>query len=266
MRTININTLKQYVEYLAAKDISGGYLPPAEFNTVVPILVNKIVRKYYGLPEEYQPGNPQPRIAYEITQLVTDYISQLKVPKYLNVNSAGQAVRPEDYMHLSSLSVTWATLVDEPEVEIIDGNCCSVDGLKTQQKAKADREKKAYSLTWNPVTIVPEKDRWAWLTSSLRRPTKQFPISTFLGNDIIQFYPTSISAANLTYLRYPLTAVWGFTNINGIPTYNAGTSVNVELPDICMDELAVTVLERLGIAIREKGLIDFSRYIKQTGT
>ena len=44
MQNIGINTLYNYVAYLSAKDISGGYIPPDRWNEMVPILLDKMVR------------------------------------------------------------------------------------------------------------------------------------------------------------------------------------------------------------------------------
>lgn len=265
MRTIDVNILKNYVQYLAAKDVAGGYIPPDRWNEMLPIVVNKIVRKYYGPPEEYQPGMPLPKISYEITQLVSDYISQLKVEAVLVISANGKSTKPSDYLHYSSLAVNKFISFTEEEKKDIEerkvlSRCC-----KTVQ-GKMEQSLNMVHSTWRPVTVVPEKNRWAYLDSSLRKPTVRYPIAVFLGSDAIQFYPENLVAAHLTYIRYPLTAKWGYTITGGIPVYDSATSVNVELPEICADELAVSILDRLGITIRERELVDWSRYIKERGT
>lgn len=264
MRTINVNTLKNYMQFLAAKDVAGGYVPPDRFNEMLPIVVNKMVRKYYGVPEEYQPGSPQPRIAYEITQLVTDYISQLIDGEFLIISSSGTATKPTNYLHLSSLATNKYIAFTEEEISDIEENkkvskCC-----KTVQEKYA-KSQSLFKNKWRPVTPVAEKERWMYLDSVLRTPTVQYPIAVFLSNDIIQFYPEDLKTAYITYIRYPLTAKWGYTIAGGIPVYDPATSVDIELPEICADELAVTLLDRLGITIREPGLIEWSRYIKERG-
>ena len=263
MRTINIDAFYKYVNWLAAKNVSGGNIPPDMFNIAVPICVNKVVRKYYGVPEQYQPQMPSPSISYEITQLVTDYISQLKKSVVLSVDDSGQASKPEDYLHKSSIGVSWTEVMpatDNPA----DGDCCN--DIPTVQQTKKQASKKSIIISWIPVTVVTDAEQWGWRQSSLREPTKEYPICSFVGNDKIQFYPQDIKSAYFTYLRYPNTCKWGYTiDLDGFPVYDSATSVDIELPEICADEMAVTVLDRVGISIREAGLSQWAKFTKQSG-
>jgi hypothetical protein len=276
MRTININTFYQYVNWLAAKNISGGNIPPDIFNIAVPICVNQMVRKYYGVPEQYQPGMPMPQVAYEITQLVTDYMSQLKQEVVLAIDRTGQAKKPSDYLHKSSMSATWIevlpTTVGDNAVEGECCNCkktkecCTCDNSPTLQTKKKNLTKNYLDVQWIPVTVVSDNERWAYLQSSLRRPTKEYPICTFLGNDVIQFYPADMRSAKLTYIRYPITAKWAYIlDPDGYPLYDPANSINIEFPEICADEMAVTLLNRVGISIREMGLSEWANFNKKSG-
>lgn len=277
MQPININTFYEYTNWLAAKHISGGNITPADFNLFVPISVNQIVRKYYGIPEQYQPGMPLPSVAYEITQLVTDYLSQLKTEVILPVDAAGRATKPSDYLHKSSVSASWVEVLPATGADdAVEGiccscrnscDCCSCSGGPTLQTTVKKKNANVLDIQWVPVTVVSDNERWAYLQSSLRKPTKEYPICTFIGNDQIQFYPQNIASAYLVYLRYPIKPVWGFTldPIDAFPVYDPLTSVNIELPEICADELAVTLLNRVGISIREGGLTQWANYVKTSG-
>lgn len=259
MRTININTLKNYIEYLIAKDVAGGFLPPDRFNEMAPILVNKMVAKYYGLPEQYQPGQPMPAITYESTQTVIDYISHLKVEFPSQVDAFGKMTLPSDYLHKSSAAVTTISITDD-ELKKVTADCCHKETVQVKKGGKKKIVKK-----WHPVTFVAEQERWMWLNNSNREPTRELPIGVFLGNDQVQFYPEDIKAVFFVYIRYPKTPVWGYNIVGGIPVYDQTTSVNIELPEILADEMAVTIMERMGFSIREPFAIDFSRYVKNSG-
>ena len=229
---------------------------------MVPILVNKVVVKYIGIPEQYQPGQPQPAITYESTQLITDYISQLKAEKvYLNIDDTGAVTKPSDYLYKSS-AVCTVYEVEAKTTDQVVAECCSGQTVQAPKSWK-----KKYIEKWYPVTFVSEPERWTWITSSLRKPTMEFPIGVFLGNDKIQFYPQNIKNAVLFYIRYPKKPVWNYTidpNV-GVPVYTPNNSQDIELPEVLADEMAVTILERLGIVIREPGLVDWSRYVKNSG-
>lgn len=254
MRRINVNTFKSYCEFIAGKNSSSGWLSPSDFNVTLPIIVNKMVRKYYGVPEQYQPASPQPAIAYEITQLVTDYIGQLKKDVILSVDSTGVAPLPADYLHKSQVSATY--FVTE-EAEKAETKCCD-----TAQVSKPALKKVYGNMV--PVTVLTDQEIAAWASSSLRVPDKEYPVCTFKGGNI-EFMPRTIRTALLTYLRYPQTPVWNYTIVNNYPVYNPTGSVDIELPEICADELMATLLVRLGMVIREGGLIEFSRYVKESG-
>ena len=100
----------------------------------------------------------------------------------------------------------------------------------------------------------------------MRKPTKEYPIATFLDNDIIQFYPQDIKSVWFTYLRYPKIPFWAYTIApDGYPTYNPAGSTDIELPEMCMDELAATLLNRIGISVREQGLSNWAMATKNSG-
>lgn len=262
MQTINIDKLYQYVNWLGAKDISGGNIPPNMFNIAVPICVNQMVRKYYGVPEQYRPGQPMPGVSYEITQLVTDYLSQLKTDKVLSIDKLGQATKPSDYLHKSSVGASWVEVMPFTEGDLADADNCT----DTIPLTKAQAKKSVLDVQWVPVTVVTDNEKYAWMQSSLRKPSKEYPICSFIGGDKIQFYPQNMKSAWFTYIRYPKQAVWNYTiGQDGLPVYNPTTSVNVELPEICFDELAATVLNRLGISIREGELSQWANITKNAG-
>jgi hypothetical protein len=267
MQAINIDKFYQYTNWLAAKNITGGYIPPNTFNLVMPICVNQMVRKYYGVPELYQPGAPMPPIGYEITQLVTDYLSQLKSQVILNIDAQGTASKPANYLHKSSISASWVEVLPITEGdEAEDGDCCPCDDIPTLQTTKKKKAQHYLDVQWVPVTVVTDAERWAYLQSSLRKPTKEYPICTFLNNDTIQFYPQNMKSVWFTYLRYPTAPFWAYTIApDGYPTYNPAGSIDIELPEMCMDELAATLLNRIGISVREQGLSNWAMATKNAG-
>lgn len=259
MRVININTLKNYIEFLSAKDEAGGYLPPDRFNEAAAILTNKVAKKYYGLPEEYRPANPQPSISLDITQAIIDYVANLRVQQAFNVPPSGRITRPVDYLHASS-GVATSLQEIKPGDDPTKYECCHGDMVTTKVNGQV-----VYKKKWKPVTFITDKEQWMWLDSPLREPTKDLPAAVILGNDEIQIYPTDIKTFLLVYIRYPKTPKWNYTIQGGIPVYEPIGSENIELPEVLADEMAVTIMERLGISIREQQLIDFSRYTKNSG-
>jgi len=253
---INIDLFKQYVDFLAAKHQSGASYTPDEFNNVVPIAVNDIVRKYYGLSEEYKAGAPMPQVSYEITQLVTDYIGHLKVLSELTIDSNGRMTKPSDYLHKSSVRFK-KPYVNAVELIDTDNDCCD----DTIQGNPSTTE-----IVYSEVEVRAVKDAEIgyYLDSKIRYPDKEQPICCFYDS-YIQFYPHDLKQATLTYLRYPTRSMWNYTVVDGYPVYTPTGSIDIELPEACMTECAVTFLTRLGIHIREEGLVQWSNYVKDTG-
>ena len=263
---INVNTVKEQVELLAKKNQSGGYLTPADYNRILPMVTRDIVRKYYGTPEQYQPGMPMPQIAHEETQLVMDYLSGLKEVEPIT-KTGNYFNLPSNYMHKSSLRHKIAVVVkvdkDQLYADADTGDCgdCEEDSptLQTAPPPKAETFEK-----WYGIKVLPDED-FQWESQSVTRtPTNEHPICRFLASKI-EVLPSTITAIEMTYLRYPLVPVWGYTTAAGVNIYSPATSVQIELPEICQTEFVMRTLSYLGISIREGAITQYAENKKNTG-
>jgi hypothetical protein len=88
-----------------------------------------------------------------------------------------------------------------------------------------------------PIKRVEKEDLADNLYSYYEVPTEIFPIYVEYGT-YIQFYPTNLATAQLTYLKAPTQTVWGYTlsgaiatttNVTGGTGYVNGTYTNVPL-------------------------------------
>jgi hypothetical protein len=263
---ININEVKQYAEFLAKKWQSGAILSPDQFNLVIPNVVRNIVRKYYGLPEQYAPGMPMPAISADETQLVRDYLSKLKPIVAMTINDQGVATLPDDYIHKSTATYLYSTTsavnqillsAQAPECNDCDDEGSTIQGAIPSKNITTDTPK--------PVRFLSD-EQFDWAVASyIRKPTKEYPIAKMIA-DGIQFAPSNLGTVSFTYYRYPVNPVWGYTTAGGFNTYNALTSTNIELPEICAEEVVFTTLQRLGISIREPMLINWADQQRQKGT
>jgi len=94
------------------------------------------------------------------------------------------------------------------------------------------------------------------LLSPLTQPTENFPIYTYL-QDNIKVYPSSIkSDIAISYLVKPLNVVWGFTT-NGVGAfeYAEGASVQFGLDVTDQDELILRILAYAGVIIQDPTII-----------
>lgn len=257
---ININDNKEFVEFLANKHQTGASITPAQYNIAARSSLQDVVMYFYGLPQEYQPGLPMPKVAWEITQLVTDYLSHLKPTVTLPVTNSGIANKPIDYLHVSSISYIYVYPEEagDPAVECEDDS--------TQQTTVAAKNTVVPKTIIRPVDIVDDA-KWATLLSSvIRQPTLYYPACKFNDQEQVQFVPTNLGSVQFTYIRYPITPVWGYTTPDGFnPQYDAGTSVNIELPAILNNLMTYMVLTKLGINIREPQLQQYAELMKAKG-
>ena len=77
---MNVDQLYQFINFIANKESSGAHMGPDEFNELLPRAQDDFFIKRYGVPEDYQPGRPFPRQAFELTQKILDDLRPLKKP------------------------------------------------------------------------------------------------------------------------------------------------------------------------------------------
>lgn len=259
---ISINEVKQYTEFLAKKWQSGAVMTPDQFNLVMPNVVRSIVRKYYGVPEQYQVNNPSPPIAMDNTQLVVDYLSAIKKTVTLPVDSQGLATVPDDYIHKSTarylMLVTEKNVVTAPET---DDDCdCEEDTIQGPTPAKYIN-----TTNYRPIRFLTDDQFDAEKQSSIRKPSKKYPIARVKGLKI-EVAPIDLDKIELSYVRYPAKPKWNYTTAGGFATYNPVGSQDIEMPEICAEEIVYMCLNRLGISIREPMLIQWAERNRQMGS
>lgn len=185
---MNLQEILDYINLLANKDQRGRTFTPDKYNTALQGVVIKYFKWRYGLPEEYQPGMPLPRISWEITQKITDDLRMCKVlldgihNPLAQVNSQGIYTLPTNYIHYASIGY-WYQLIEigqAPQVVEID--------------------------------VVTEGEWNSRISDAIEAPGKDFlnpPICKFNASDI-QFWPKDIQFASFSYLRLPLTPVYDY--------------------------------------------------------
>jgi hypothetical protein len=260
---IGINEVKQYTEFLAKKWQSGAVMTPDQFNLTIPNVVRSMVRKYYGLPEQYQINNPSPAIAMDNTQLVVDYLSAIKTTATLTVTAQGYATLPSDYIHKST--ARYLMLVTEKNNPVVaeDEDCdCDEDNVTVQGPVPA---KNITKTKYRPIRFLTDDQFDAEKQSAIREPSMKYPIARIKGLEI-EVAPIDLGKIELTYVRYPKKPFWNYTVNQGIATYSPTGSQNIEMPEICAEEIVYMCLNRLGISIREPMLIQWAERNRQMGS
>lgn len=110
-----------------------------------------------------------------------------------------------------------------------------------------------------------QDDELAELNNSLiKPPTTRFPKMTIHSNGI-NIFPTSITTINLSYLRKPVTPVWGYTTVNDEPVYNAGTSQDFETSSTTHLEICNMILSTFGMSLNLSELVQYAEMGVQQG-
>jgi hypothetical protein len=236
----SVDDIYQWVNNGLANQLQSGEWQDTTFNLALKFVNIELLRSEVGLPESYQAGNPNPSIAWQMTNTISDDLRYLVKPTNITQNADGYFAFPPDYAGFSSL---WYRYV-------LNAATCGGQPFV----------KDSY------IEPVSDDELRVRLPSAIKKPDLRYPVASWItdpnGNvPSFQVYPAKIKVVELTYLRYPATPVWGFTTLaNGQTQYDATSSVQPEYPDTLIPNLAVRVARYFGINLRED---QFLSYIQQ---
>ena len=238
---MNLQEIFDFINYTANKEQTGATCTPFQFQSFISAANIDYYNLKLGLPQEYKPGMTLPRQAWETTQRITDDLRAFKVilggetTAAQPVDANGQMVIPSDYWAMSTIRYKKA----------------EVDGCTT-------------NLFWRPVEVLKDADFNDRLSSVLKAPDYDYPICCFY-NTYIQIYPKNLGYVTFTYLRRPVTPVYGYTIVNDVPVYDAATSTQFEFPENDHLDICRIILGYMGINIREQQLLQYAELMKTKG-
>lgn len=170
------------------------------------------------------------RRKFEADLMSSDAMSELKVIRDYQVPSNGRLTKPNDYLYFVNSDVN-SFYVNKNKEQVATRN--SVDSMSESQYSNR-------------------------VSSRVSPPTKQRPIMKE-DNGHFQFFPFNVGIVSLSYLREPNTPVWAFTVVNNEQVYDAGNSVDFDLPYQFKDDLIWSICELLGVTVRQPDLIQASQ-------
>ena len=239
---VNVNDVLKFVNFVTNKETDGNTMTAEQYNTLLKSVNMDFFKYRYGLPERYQAGQPLPPISWEVTQKITDALRAFKVRTGVDIaavtlDNLGRWTIPSNYVHYSSIGRVDVTSVacDEFDEDVHD------------------------------IEVLSDAQVNGRLANSITKPTAIDPCCVFY-NSYIQFYPKNISGVTITYLRMPVTPVYGYTlDVNDEQIYNPATSVHFEYPEDCFTDIARMVLSYNGINLREQDVIQYAEMQKIKG-
>lgn len=247
---MNVGQIFNLVDFISNKEQTGDTLTPDQFSLIMEAVNIMFFKERYGLPEEYQPGQPLPRQAWEITQKMSDDLRACKEhqPAWA-VDSAGVAQIPSDYIHRSSILKTFIPYTGSQPITTV------VEAL-TDDEAGGRR------------------------SNSITYPTLKNPICVFYKN-YIQFFPINIQSVEFTYLRLPKKPFFDyniandqyvflpqgqFHNGTNLPAGTPSRTVELEWPEDAHIDFANRIMKYVGINLREDQLINYAQAVTTQGT
>lgn len=227
---MNINEVDKIISFLANKAQTANATPERR-NLAYKLANAYLFKRYCGIPEQYQPGQPILKMAFSITADIEDVLRLFKVNKTLYINDSGIANLPDDFVKESTLTYINGTVED---------------------------------TEYTPVDICNDLEFAERQYSYIVRATKEIPACRFIGTKI-EFAPKNLVNAQLTYLRMPITPFWGFTIVNNRPVYDANTSVDPEWPDNVVNDFIMLSLQYLGVETQRQDLVQYTEMVKNKG-
>ena len=112
-------------------------------------------------------------------------------------------------------------------------------------------------LTVNGDTEVEpvKKTELAYLNSSkLTAPSASYPVYYSEGENV-KIFPTTITSANIDYIKIPLDPIWGYTSSGGAYTYASGSSTDFELHPSEESLLVTKILAYAGVVLKDPTVI-----------
>lgn len=241
---MNVSELLNYVNYQLNKDQSGRTMTEDQYNLILKVINIEYIKWKYGLPEEYQPGAPFPRQAWELTQKITDDMRWAKVKMggqegpQLIIDTNGIAQIPADYLHHSSM---W------------------FDFLKNNPECGKAPTKKHF-----PIEVLFDDQVGPRLSHPIKFPSMKYPVCTYY-NTYIQFWPENLKFVEYTYIRQPTTPVYAYTIVNDESVYDAANSVQLEWPVDCHGDIANLIVGLASGNLRDGFMNQYSNQRKGQG-
>lgn len=224
---MTINDIYNSVKFIANKE-QKGYIKPSEFNT---------------LAKQAQ------------LELINEKLDKIRKHKSLertgtNYRGAGEDV--DDFYNEVGVLSTEATLTYSSNKFQYPTDVMYVQWLVYEPSSSP-----------TPIELVDRHNVNQVLRSSLVAPSVEYPIAIRTSGGYEVFPTTITSGVKLQYYKEPASPVWGYQASGNDYIYNSNTSVQLELPDSCHNDIIIKILKYVGINLRDA---DLSNYAVQTET
>lgn len=250
---MTLEELYQSVNTRLNKDQNGRTTNPDKLNAALQVANIKLFNSKAGLPEEYRPGQPLPRAAFDVTSHISEDLRFCRIQKGgqtqpITVNN-GYAEIPNDFIKMGNLLYKYQK----------DGQ-----------------------IHVRPVVMCFDNE-WGIIQSSpLRKPDFRNPKARLAsGGKAFEILPKTVTKVDLTYYRIPKTPYFDWIAPEDVLTYlppggvHDGTgeldngsisrSVELEWPTDTHTEILELVYEELSVSMRDSFTYQDAQQGKMTG-
>ena len=232
---MNLFDIYNLIKFICNKDFSGNIITPDRFKDLIKVVNIDLFRNKYGLPEEYQPGRPIPLEHVDITLKNTDDLKAFRVSLVNTPVVSGILPFPANYAHRDEIVYNYTKTINGASVSLPRG-----------------------------VEILRETQLSERRGNYTKRPTTRNPCGV-VRSDGIWIYPTTITVVDFFYFRWPRDPVFSYIKGDGLITYDAANSTEVEwTKDECLT-LVSMCLAFVGIHLREDAIFNYSELKKREG-
>jgi hypothetical protein len=222
---VDINDIYGIMLYALSKNLTSGYLAPSDFDTTF----NQAQRSYVGWLlgnfQTYSSGRPIARVELGNNSVVRQRLQPSIYQYNLTVDTTGFSRYPSDYIQTDSM---W-----------------SLYGYNRIKYIQQNQVASVYNSVIDPYQTNP----------------------FYLIEDVgFRFYPQSIGSTRLSYVKDPPKVHWGYTlDVNGIPVYNAATSVQCIFDEVAIWDIISRALLICGVNLSAHDVEQYAASIKAQG-
>ncbi len=223
---VNVNSFKNFVEYVANKNQQGNSVTPSQFS----LIANRAQMVKFEAD----------RNVFIETKELTKYLTFFLKNIVKQVPLSGNLIYPADWQHTVSVRSYFVRKKWNPVTGKYEATSVEVEVKESKDKS------------WGNVQI-----------SSLLKPIPRFPKYLEFAEEY-RFLPKNIGTVYIDYLKTPIAPVWGFTILpNGRTQYDPAISVDFEFEDFSTNEVAAIYLSLIGVNLKDSELSAFSQAFKQ---
>lgn len=122
-----------------------------------------------------------------------------------------------------------------------------------------------YKNDFSRITEVDEDEYAGIKRHRVHPPTEDYPVVIF-RNPYGFIDPYSIGSFKMSFVKEPPVPVWGYSVVSGEPVFNPGASTDFAIGRLNFLDIAVLILEKVGMNLGKEMVLQYSQIKQQQGS